>query len=341
MEWIIKNLLSISFDYRNRYFARKICRIEAAEHPDIVICSTFSNSGLRAAARLAESKGIPFIADLRDITEQSKNSEYERLASDKNNTLTRLIINTFRKVNIRRRNKELRKADAITAVSPWTTKFLSQFNPNAHLIYNGYDSAVFKFEERRSPKFQIVYMGKWYPKMQDPTPLFEALERIKTERPDIYPDIAMTWYTADDCIGRLKTKAAEYGIGDCMDYNSYVPFAEVPALLHRSSIILILSDESSPHVLPTKLFEAIGVGKPALCVKCIPGALADTICNANAGLATTDAAEVMPFIIRRHNEWKTNGFTRQPTANSGFYSRNHQANILAQLVYGLTNNTTL
>ncbi|MGM9805926.1 MAG: glycosyltransferase [Candidatus Aphodosoma sp.] len=334
-EWAAKNALSVLFNYRNRYFARRIARTEASEHPDIIICSTFSSMGLLASARLAENMGIPFIADLRDITEQSPNNEHERPASS-NSRLSGLLVSQFRKVNIRRRNKILRRADAITAVSPWTVDFLSQFNGKTRLIYNGYDSALFSFKERHNPKFQIIYMGKWYPKMQDPTPLFESLQQIKASQPDMYRDIVVSWYTDSDCTERLKSHASRHDITDCMEYNDYVPFDNVPELLRLSSVILILSDESSPHVLPTKLFEAIGVEKPALCVKCVPGALADTITNAGAGLATADVQEIIQFIASRHEEWKSNGHTHQAVRNSRFYSRSYQAEQMSGLIYELT-----
>lgn len=337
-EWAIKNTLTLLFDYRNRYFARKIAELAVAERPDAIVCSTFNSMGLRAAARLSERMGIPFVADLRDIVEQTDSGRYERWSGT--DFFSRRILALFRRQNVARRNRDLHHAAAITAVSPWTVEFLGRINPGTHLIYNGYDNSVFQFAEARTDKFRITYAGKWYgAAMQNPTPLFEALGMLRHDYAGVYADIAVEWYTQDECVATLRELAGRYDAGDIQHFNGYVAFEQMPDILHRSSLVLILTDQSSRHVLPTKLFEAIGVEKPVVCVSCTPGALADTIAQTNAGLATTDARAVMQFIVEKHAEWQRNGFTRQlPTGKSSFYSRNHQYSLMKKIIDNVIEN---
>lgn len=337
-EWAIKNMLSVVYDYRNRYFAKAICEAEKDEKPNMVICSTFYTMGLRAADTLARKYNIPFVADLRDIVEQCATNQYER-PSNTHNPIVRTALNLYRKVNIIRRDRILCRASALTAVSPWTVNFLKGINPSTHLIYNGYDSDIFRFEERKCNRFRITYMGKWYgDDMQDPTPLFEAIEKIKDSRPDVYADIDFEWYTSTESHRRVTDYAQRHNVTESIKLNPYIPFADVPDTLHKSSIILILTSAISAHVLPTKLFEAIGVEKPVLCVRCTPGALAETIKETNAGLATTSTDEVYNYILQKHAEWQHHGYTRQLiTHQSTYYSRQNQAQQLEKIVSELTN----
>ena len=336
-EWVIKNILSILFDYRNRYFSRKIRQIETNEQPDIIVCSTFSTMGLRAAANLAKREQIPFIIDLRDIVEQASTESYERCKGT--NAIKRATINIFRHISVRRRNTILRRADTVTAVAPWTTSFLKQFNPNTHLIYNGYEDELNGFVEESCQKFKIVYTGVWYGAvMQNPIPLFLALQNIKAAYPDIYANIEIDWYTRENSIAELDSLANKYSIADINHYHPLVPFSDIPSILHQSSAILVLTDPSAHHVLPTKLFEAIGVEKPTICVSCTSGTIFDIITETNAGIATSNCADVENFILEKHSEWKANGFTHQLINNSHRYSRNYQYTILKSLVDKLIEN---
>lgn len=337
-EWAVKNILSFFFDYRNRFFSRKISELERTRHPDIVVVSTFYTMGLRAAARLAREHRIPFVVDLRDIAEQCTVNTYER-ASSATNPLARWMLHLYRAVNVGRRNRVLRRADAVVGVTPWTVEVLKKYNNNTHLVYNGFDDKVFRFEAATTGKFKITYSGKWYgQEMQDPHLLFKALSLLKTTQPALYADIEMEWYTDPASHKPLLDMAARYSVAGCMSMHGYLPFAEVPAMLHRSSIQLVLTAPISANVLPTKLFEAIGVEKPVACVRCAPGALAHTIHSAHAGIATESAGELAQFIADQHAIWKSHGFTHQHTDNNHYFSRSNQALRLENIINEVINN---
>jgi hypothetical protein len=111
--------------------------------------------------------------------------------------------------------------------------------------------------------------------------------------------------------------------------NNLVPVSEIPTLLNKSSIVLVLtnkSDENGPKgIMTTKFFEAIGVEKPVLCVPNDEGCLGQVINEVNAGLAANSAQEVQNFITEKYNEWQKNGFTRQNVRNKEYFCRENQA----------------
>ena len=315
IEWTIKNILNILFDYKNNYFAKKFLTATQNTKYDLVFCSTFHTFGLKAALKIAQKQNIPLHIDLRDIAEQCDTNEY-------NNSKIALgfISKTYRNINISRRNKILKQAHSITTVSPWHVNFLKQINPNTHLIYNGYDTTLFQPQTIKSDYFDIIYTGKWYGStLQDPTLLFQALAEINN------PQIRLIWYTNTDVHTQISNLAKQHNLNTRLIINSYVPNNEIPRLLNQSSIILVLTNKGNRGIMTTKFFEAIGVEKPILCVRSDEECLAQTIKETNAGLAATTVEEVKQFILHHYQQWQQNGYTHINITNKEQFSRQRQA----------------
>lgn len=321
VEWVWKNILSLLFDYKNRYFTLKIKRYVANKKYDMVFCSTFHTFGLRAALKVAQEKQIPLHIDLRDIAEQCVNNVYSKtLDSNSFNLINKL----YRYINIRRRNNILRQADSVSSVSPWHVNFLRQFHPNTHLIYNGYDEKDFYPTTIKTERFKIVYTGKFYGEpLQDPTLLFKALAEIDK------PFIDIVWYTNSEKHELLKQLASLY-LSNTKHYisiNNYVPNSEIPSILAHSAIVLVLTNTGTKGVMTTKFFEALGVEKPILCTKSDGGNLAKTIQETNAGIAAKTVDEVKQFILEKYSEWEQKGYTHQQVVREkkNSFSRQTQA----------------
>lgn len=315
LEWTIKNILNLLFDYKNNYFTEKILTLTQNKQYDLVFCSTFHTFGLKAALKVAQKQNIPLHIDLRDIVEQCDTNEYNN-----SKIALGLISKLYRNINISRRNKVLKQADSITTVSPWHANFIKQFNPKTHLIYNGYDSNLFIPQHTKSEFFDIIYTGKWYsPTLQDPTLLFQALAEINN------PQIRLIWYTNADVHSQISKLAQQHNLTTPLIINNYVPNNEIPNLLNQSSIILVLTNKGNRGIMTTKFFEAIGVEKPILCVRSDEGCLAQTIQETNAGLAATNVTEVKEFILFHYNQWQKQGYTHTEIKNKEQFSRQNQA----------------
>lgn len=315
IEWTIKNILNLLFDYKNNYFTEKILTLTQNKQYDLVFCSTFHTFGLKSALKVSQKQNIPLHIDLRDIVEQCDTNEYNN-----SKIALGLISKLYRNINISRRNKVLKQADSITTISPWHADFIKQFNPNTHLIYNGYDSNLFIPQHTKSEFFDIIYTGKWYsPTLQDPTLLFQALAEINN------PQIRLIWYTNADVHSQISKLAQQHNLTTPLIINNYVPNNEIPNLLNQSSIILVLTNKGNRGIMTTKFFEAIGVEKPILCVRSDEGCLAQTIQETNAGLAATNVTEVKEFILFHYNQWQKQGYTHTEIKNKEQFSRQNQA----------------
>lgn len=328
-DWVFKNLLTFVADWKNRHFSTMVEKKFGQQQFDLIFCTTFHTFPLRAAVDFGRRHHIPVVCDIRDITEQAPGNQTNYLAHRQKYLLP--FVKPYLHINKLRRNKQLRRADCVTTISPWHTDFLRQFNPNTHLIYNGYDEDIYTPLDCPSGEFVISYCGKFFGEpVHNPALLFEALAQLT--------DIPYKLLIHTDPAGQelLKRQTAAYGIEAHTVLNGYIPQDEVLNLYRKSSILLVFTNKASDKnvhgLMTTKFFEALGVEKPVLCVRSDEECLAQVISDTNAGLAATSADEIKTFILDKYHEWQARGFTRQKVRNKQFFARQQQYRQLEKLL---------
>lgn len=293
IDWAIKSLWSLLTDWRNRHFSRELRRTISNKHYDLVFCTTFSTFPLRAALDVANERHIPLHVDIRDLDEQVPGAQYQSHRA----WWTVPLRQWYRRVNIQRRNHVLRQATQITTVSPWHVDFIRQFNPNVHLVYNGFDNRTFYPDNIITNRFRISYIGRIY-EFQSTALLEQAVSELNL------PDIDLDLHTPN---------------------HQPIPIHQVGNTIRHASIMVVLTNPAAHGMMTTKFFEALGCDKPVLCIPSDNGCLADVIRETNAGIATGDIQQIKQFILDRYTEWKQNGYTRQNACNTQAFSRQHQA----------------
>lgn len=297
---------------------------------DMIFCSSYYYFPLLAAQMLAKRYHLPLAVDLRDIAEQWGKETYftRRLTPWKQ--LDYYIGKLYERKQLAMRNKVLRSAQVVTSVSPWHQQWLSQYNDNTHLIYNGYDEDTFVPKNVVNEVFQISYLGKLYStKLRDPRLLFEALRQLIEEKKIEAKTVQVLFHTDPAAIHELQELAETYGIREVVNIQGYVPRSQILDIMHESSILLVLTTQSTPEgthgIMGTKFFENIGVEKPILCVRSDEECLAQTITDTHAGLAATQVEEVKAFVMDKYQEWQHKGYTRQAVVNKERFTRQCQA----------------
>ena len=324
-QYYFKTALNLFTDHKTKCFWKKFYKEINNERFDLVLCSTFNEFPLNLSYKISKKLNIPLVCDIRDLVEQFGNKLYSR-NSLSNNAVNKFFTSLIRKKRIYKRNQIIRKADAVTTVSPWHKEYLGKLNKNVHLVYNGYSEEIFYPKEVKSSTFDIIYTGRLLDSnAQNPELLFKAIEQLKLE------NLRLVWYV-DKASKEIINKELEGfpTAKSVSQVNDLVPVSEVPMLLNKSSIILVLtnkSDENGPKgIMTTKFFEAVGVEKPVLCVKSDESCLAQVINDTNAGLSAKTEEEVIEFITEKYKEWQKNGFTRQNVRNKDYFCRENQAN---------------
>ncbi|MBR3565381.1 MAG: glycosyltransferase [Paludibacteraceae bacterium] len=318
LSWALNSLLTLLFDYKNKWFAQKVCKACENKQIDIVLVSTSYTFPLYAGQQLAKQHNARLITDLRDIAEQSADNQ---LISHQQWYL-KPIANLYRRFNIKRRNKIIKTADAITTISPWHQEFLKKINLHTYLIYNGYDEKEFFPDPQQNKQFSIIYTGKIYSNTtRNPQLLFEALAEIMQTN-DI-PQLEINWYVDKKEQTIIKQWAEHYNLNNIMNYHDYVPRNEINQLINQAAIVLVLSniaDNQHQHgIMTTKFYEALGAKRPILLVRSDEECLEKIMIETNAGCAARNSQQAKQFITQIYKEWKTNnGITLQNNQSENF-----------------------
>ncbi len=327
-DWIVKTFWTLLTDYKDRWFANKVIR-HTKSIPDVIIASTSYTFPLPAAHIIARHFNCPLIADLRDIAEQAPN-----LLINRYNLLTKPFVGIYNRLNVKRRNKVLRKAYAITTVSPWHQKFLKQFNPNTHLVYNGYDRNDFFPKPQPTNKFRITYAGRIYnDTVRNPKLLFEALRIIKQNNQ--MPELIVDWFIDDKGMAIISKYAECYDVEHLMLYHDYIPQKEMNDVYNASSVVVVLSNktgEKGPFgIMTSKFFEALGAHRPILVVQSDEAELEHVVKETKAGCAAKNQDDILQFLHLNYDVWKHNGYTLQKS-KSDDYDRETQSRIFLRII---------
>jgi glycosyltransferase involved in cell wall biosynthesis len=341
--WLV--LMDLLFGVKDRRMYREAMRIAREKHFDLVLCSSYRVFPLPAALRVAHKLHLPLIVDLRDIIEQCAANEFINAKLHNLLGIEKILVATYKRSLLRKRNRVLRAANCITTVSPWHVNILKQYNPSVELIYNGFDPEIFYPAPVSNNRFCITYTGRMFnTALRDPSLLFEAVSRLAREKNILPQTFRIQWFTDKKSRHIIHEAAQSYEIMDYMDFYDYVPAAEVPAILNRSAVLLILtnkSGEDGPNgIMTTKFFEAIAVGRPVLCVRGDEGCLEAVINKTGTGISAHHANEVYNFLLSLYNQWLDTGFTTITSKHEDIqlFSRKSQTHRFAEIFEIMTTN---
>ncbi len=341
VEWLLKFVLGVAFDYKGRYFFRKSRPFWEEKTYDVVFCSSNFTFPLTVSAKVAALKRIPLFVDLRDIAEQSPDDNYY-MARRPPRLLARPVIALYKKTGLSRRNRVLAKAEAVTTVSPWHVKTLSAYNDNTQLVYNGFDERQFYPAAEPTPKFTISYFGRIFNElMRDPRPLLESVARLSAQGVLSPDNTVMRWFVDEVSRRLIDDLAGSYGLQAFMDYRDFVSPYELQTEMARSSVLVVLMNTPKKRffgMMTTKFFEAVGTNRPVLCTPDNGDCLPQVVRAIRCGIASSDPQEIDAFLLRLFNEWKATGRT-VGTVDEQIrmdYSRRQGAEVLEQLFIAAT-----
>lgn len=306
-------LLDFLFNYKNYVIRRKAEKIIAQTQISLILTSTFKIFPAPTACKLSKKYNIPFVADFRDIFEQSPNNELISKKITNNVCINRIVANIITKKLLRQRSKILKQANAVTTISQWHKEFLSQFNPNTCLIYNGFDEDLFFPQAIENKQFCVTFTGRLHSReLRNPELLFEAVAELAAQKMICKDIFRLQFYLMDENSKQIvQNCAGKYNILDFIDSFNMVSNSEIPEILNKSSVLLLLANNVSKGIVGTKIFEYLAVEKPILCVRNDEGVLQEIITQANAGIAASTVEKTKKFLLEKYVEWQQNRCTRQ------------------------------
>lgn len=281
----------ILFPYRAPFgFTRRMLaaaeQLVASEKFDVIWSTWYPGPVHYVASQLARRHGLPWVADFRDIPDQSF-SPY------------RLRYTLKREVQL------CRWAKAITTVSqPLADTLARRYQAPVHVVLNGFDPDDYPVGEGvDADKFTICYTGIIY-SHRDPRPVFAALDRLAEAGDLDLQDVRVVFYgTPRVQIGPLLEG---YRCGGSVECHDRIPFAEVVRCQQRAAVLLSLSTADVAGIMTSKIFNYLAARRPILDV---PGGdvTRQLLNETQAGRSAASTAEIAGVLRDWYKEWKRTG----------------------------------
>ncbi len=202
-------------------------------------------------------------------------------------------------------------------------------------VPNGFDSNDFpKIEPKRNEKFTLTYTGSMYGR-RNPASLFAALEKLIAEKKINSQDLCLRF------VGRFGTEVEEMfekaSFRPSIEIIGYVPHGKSLEYLMTSDALLLIVDESkeSEEIVPGKVYEYVGVGKPILAIAPPESAIADLMQKTGSGRVAhqTEIDKIGEIFLNYYLDWKNEKSNFAPDINLiSTYERRNATKKLVELL---------
>jgi len=274
------------------------------------------------ASRLSKKTGVPWVADFRDPWATSLNLR-KRIQP------MQFLEELFEK-------RVIRRSSLLTTVSELWAEELKVFHgKRVAVIPNGFDEDDYRGESPLpTSKFTITYVGNVYD--YDMAPLFQAVKELRDEGAVTAEDFGIRFFGYD--VGRrLPSIIEKHQLGDLAFVYGSVPFEESIRRQRESTILLLLGrcDSRDKGVVPAKLFEYLGSGRPILAVTAEGDVVDSLLRESGAGVIANQQGAIKALLLKWLGEFRECGgiisnYAPNATAIQN-YTRREQTRKLAEV----------
>jgi len=311
-----------NYDYRYPYlFYQKMKwaseQIVKKQKIDAIWATFVPGLDHKIADHLSRKYAIPWVADFRDLPDQS-------------------YMNRNIRYVVKQEIETCSTAKAIVATTDeLAEKLRARHKAPVYTIFNGFDPDEFKTDTKPGDygdKFTINHFGILY-EYRNPSNLFAAIDRLSQQNKIKMNDIHINFYGADS-----KKMVNGFARGYCcasqVQTPDRLPYPKMVEYQKSSQILLIVTSPSQGGAIPAKLYGYLASGRPILN---IPGDGAGTDCilrQTKAGVSLSKPEEIADWLERAYKNWKQTGIVEFSGDESEIqkYSRKTQAGQLAEIL---------
>lgn len=315
---------------------RKARKIVATERVD-AIWSTFPiATAHEIGLAIAEETGLPWVAEFRDPMWQGEyppdpavNRNWKQLEQRIFARADRVVVTTP------------------SAASIYADRF-ENMRDRVVQIENGYDEETFARaagselpisipDRTTTRRITLLHSGVVYRSERDPTQLFQAIANLKARGALSAADLQIVLRASSNeaVYGR---DLASHGIDDIVRLEPGIDYLRALQEMMAVDGLLLLQAANCNAQVPAKLYEYLRAGRPILALTDPTGDTARTLETADAGLvARLDSApEIEQALLTFLQQIRTDTWRKPSSASVARYSRESQANELAQLLESVT-----
>lgn len=229
-----------------------------ADHPVDAIVSTGPPHSMHLIAeKIHKLTGIPWIADFRDPwtnIDFYRDLHLTMVADARHKALEKKVLkNATRVVTVTWRSKD-------------EFKELSG-RGDIIVIPNGFDEADFPADALKTPdeKFSIVYVGSMN-KDRNPVALWSALKGVLSESEELRTKLNIRLIGPVDF--SVRDSIENSGLQPYISFIDFIPHNEAVDLQQKAQLLLLVINDTpnSRTIIPGKLYEYLGSGRPILTI---------------------------------------------------------------------------
>ena len=238
---------------------------------DVVLATAPPFSAFVAGKKIADALGVPLAVDMRD--------------SWRDNSSIVWPTSWHRNKMLRLERTVLASAALVTAASDGIAAEAAEMGAhNIASIPNGFDPAELPaWSPHDAPGLSIVFIGRLYANVSDPTTFFDALALMRS-RGTLPGGLRVKFIGANTpwSVGLAGAR----GLSDIVTFADFMPYADAMAEVAAADVGLIMTAEGpgARAMYPGKLFDYLGVGVPVLMLGDAGGVSANLVRDAGTGV---------------------------------------------------------
>ena len=276
---VVKALVAIPDTNRGwiRIAERAALRRAAEQRFDAILSTSPPPSAHVAAGRVAARSRLPWVADLRDLWSDDRNS---------------LAPGWRRQIDRRLEVRTFRGAAALVTVSEPLAQALRDLHPGlpVRTILNGFDPEEVGLADRLTPEFTLTHTGTFYQGRRDPSLLFETLARMLADGRLPRERVRVRLYARHEpWVAELVRR---FALDDVVELLEWTARREALRAQQESQVLLLLhwGGEREEGVFTGKIFEYLAARRPVLMVGGGAGVLSELLDRTGAGVHVIDRA---------------------------------------------------
>ena len=307
------------------------------EHFDAVLTTSPPESVHWVGWLLKKSKGIPWIADMRDGWMFEPYLEI------------RQIKGLRQRIELAMERFLISRADSVSTVTQPLiddlTNRLSVPKNKVFLIPNGFDIDEWNIpgryiDEARNHledtknKMLMVHMGRLSAARidRDASPFFRALHSLKISNPGLSNQLAV--FLVGTTHGSEVDTVKSLNLDDVVHFHPLLPKSEAIAMMKAADVLLLVTSPSQKSIATSKLFDYMAADKPVLALT-QGNAATEIVMQTGIGqtVSPTNISEIANAIEKFLLWWKQGKFPFKPKKGQiSVYSRENQAAKMARVL---------
>jgi glycosyltransferase involved in cell wall biosynthesis len=270
-----------------RSFRREAADLARSSAVDVVWSTYMPGFPHLVAHQVSEELAIPWVADFRDLPDQTYNTWSTRRS-------------------VRYEVDVCASASAMVATSGALARRLeTRHRAPVHVILNGFDPA--DYDSAPIPPgdtFTIRFSGTLY-EFRDPRPLLSAIDLLYDRGQIDLGRVVVEFFGPPETL--IRELATGFTCAPVVRARPRIPFRDMLRVQQESSVLLLLTSSVAGGAIPSKLFLYLGSRRPILNVPGDGGEVDAILSDTRGGVSAAGPEEIAGVLGRWYGEWQSSG----------------------------------